>query len=106
MGLEEKLSKDGFVTSKIDDLIKWSRKNALWPMPMGISCCAIEMMAAAILIYPHSTEEDVRFKKGIVTALKDEQKHLSLYIKRMNELGYEFGDFPLNDFFWRQLEKV
>ncbi len=47
MGLEDKLSKDGFVTSKIDDLIKWSRKNALWPMPMGISCCAIEMMAAA-----------------------------------------------------------
>jgi NADH-quinone oxidoreductase subunit B len=47
MGLEEKLSKDGFFTSKIDALIQWSRKNSLWPMPMGISCCAIEMMAAA-----------------------------------------------------------
>lgn len=64
---------------------------------------AIEMMASAILIYPHVTDEDVRFKKGIVTALKDEQKHLNLYIKRMNELGYEFGDFSLNDFFWRQM---
>ena len=67
---------------------------------------AIEMMAAAILIYPHKTEEDVRFKKGILTALKDEQKHLGLYIKRLNELGYEFGDFSLNDFFWRQMEKL
>jgi NADH-quinone oxidoreductase subunit B len=47
MGLEDKLSKDGFFTSKIDALIQWSRSNALWPMPMGISCCAIEMMAAA-----------------------------------------------------------
>jgi NADH-quinone oxidoreductase subunit B len=47
MGLEDKLSKDGFVTSKLSDLIEWSRKNSLWPMPMGISCCAIEMMAAA-----------------------------------------------------------
>ncbi len=47
MGLEEKLNKDGFFTSKIDSLIQWSRKNSLWPMPMGISCCAIEMMAAA-----------------------------------------------------------
>lgn len=67
---------------------------------------AIEMMAAAILIYPHKTEEDVRFKKGIVTALKDEQKHLGLYIGRLNELGYEFGDFPLNDFFWRLMTKL
>ena len=67
---------------------------------------AMEMMAAAILIYPHKTEEDIRFKKGIVTALKDEQKHLMLYIRRLNELGYEFGDFPLNDFFWRQMEKL
>jgi uncharacterized ferritin-like protein (DUF455 family) len=67
---------------------------------------AIEMMAAAILIYPHSNDEEVRFKKGIITTLKDEQKHLNLYIKRLNELGYSFGDFPLNDFFWRQMVKL
>lgn len=67
---------------------------------------AIEMMAAAILVYPHHSDEDVRFKKGILSTLRDEQKHLNLYIQRMNELGYEFGDFPLNDFFWRQMEKL
>ncbi len=67
---------------------------------------AIEMMATALLIYPHQDEESVRFKKGILSALKDEQKHLSMYIKRINELGYSFGDFPLNDFFWRQMEKL
>jgi uncharacterized ferritin-like protein (DUF455 family) len=67
---------------------------------------AIEMMAAAILIYPHKSEEDIRFKKGILTALKDEQKHFNLYVTRMNELGYEFGDFAVNDFFWRQMEKL
>src|SRR5688500_12278533 len=43
---------------------------------------AIEMMAAALLIYPHEGEEGVRFKRGIVTALKDEQKHLKMYIQR------------------------
>lgn len=67
---------------------------------------AIEMMAAAMLIYPHYSDEDFRFKRGILSALRDEQKHLRLYIKRLNELGYEFGDFPLNDFFWRQMDKL
>ncbi|MFI5251919.1 MAG: NADH-quinone oxidoreductase subunit B [Bacteroidota bacterium] len=38
---------EGFVTTRLDDIIGWARKNSLWPMPMGISCCAIEMMSAA-----------------------------------------------------------
>jgi uncharacterized ferritin-like protein (DUF455 family) len=67
---------------------------------------AIEMMAAALLIYPHHTAEDLRFKRGILSALKDEQKHLSLYLARLRDLGYDLGDFPLNDFFWRQMDKL
>lgn len=45
MGLEAKLMNDGFLTTTIDAIIAWARKNSVWPMPMGISCCAIEMMA-------------------------------------------------------------
>jgi NADH-quinone oxidoreductase subunit B len=40
-----KLQKDGFLTTSMHELINWSRKNSVWPMPMGISCCAIELMA-------------------------------------------------------------
>lgn len=47
MGLEAKLNSDGFITTTIDAVIAWARKNSVWPMPMGISCCAIEMMATA-----------------------------------------------------------
>ncbi len=47
MGLEAKLNDNGIITTTVDALIEWSRKNSVWPMPMGISCCGIEMMAAA-----------------------------------------------------------
>ncbi len=47
MGLEAKLEKDGFITSTVDAVFAWARKSSVWPMPMGISCCAIEMIAAA-----------------------------------------------------------
>lgn len=46
MGLEARLKEEGFITSTLDAVIAWSRENSVWPMPMGISCCAIEMMAS------------------------------------------------------------
>ncbi len=45
--IKSTLDNEGFFTTKMHEIINWSRKNALWPMPMGISCCAIEMMAVA-----------------------------------------------------------
>jgi NADH-quinone oxidoreductase subunit B len=33
------------LTTKLADYVAWGRRNALWPMPMGLACCAIELMA-------------------------------------------------------------
>ncbi|MEX0602659.1 MAG: NADH-quinone oxidoreductase subunit B family protein [Bacteroidota bacterium] len=46
MGLERALG-DSLMLTRLEEAINWCRKNSLWPMPMGISCCAIEMMAFA-----------------------------------------------------------
>ncbi len=41
----------GFLTTRLDAVINWSRENSLWPMPFGTACCAIEMMASAASRY-------------------------------------------------------
>ena len=35
----------GVVVSRADAVINWIRTNSMWPMPMGLACCAIELMA-------------------------------------------------------------
>lgn len=35
------------IITRLDAAINWMRKNSLWPMPMGLACCAIELMASA-----------------------------------------------------------
>jgi NADH-quinone oxidoreductase subunit B len=32
------------VVTRVDAALNWFRKNSLWPMPMGLACCAIELM--------------------------------------------------------------
>lgn len=36
----------GVVVSRADAVINWVRSHSIWPMPMGLSCCAIELMGA------------------------------------------------------------
>lgn len=33
------------IVSQADAVINWIRSNSMWPMPMGLACCAIELMA-------------------------------------------------------------
>ena len=38
---------EGEITvSRLDAVINWIRKHSVWPMPMGLACCAIELMAS------------------------------------------------------------
>ncbi len=44
IGYNSKVEGDVVVT-RVDAALNWFRKNSLWPMPMGLACCAIELMA-------------------------------------------------------------
>ncbi|HBK78490.1 MAG TPA: NADH-quinone oxidoreductase subunit B [Nitrospinae bacterium] len=50
MGLEE-LLEGQVVLGRAADVIKWARKNSLWPALFGLACCAIEMMSTSASKY-------------------------------------------------------
>jgi uncharacterized ferritin-like protein (DUF455 family) len=61
---------------------------------------AIELFAWAILRFDEIDEVQTRV---LIRTIGDEQKHLRMYITRIEELGGAFGDYPLNDYLWSEL---
>ncbi len=39
------MSRNFAFTTKLDAIVAWGRKNALWPLPYGTACCGIELMS-------------------------------------------------------------
>ena len=37
MGLESLIGGEGFLTTTVNGLVNWGRKNALWPMPRPLA---------------------------------------------------------------------
>ena len=50
IGYDSKIEGDVVVT-RLDTAINWFRKNSIWPMPMGLACCAIELMGTGASRY-------------------------------------------------------
>jgi len=44
-------SECSLLLSTVQSLSNWCRKNSLWPLPLGLSCCGIEFMATAASRY-------------------------------------------------------
>ncbi len=57
------MSGEGFLTTKLQEVVAWGRKYSLWPMPFGTACCAIEFMGTISNVFDVSRfgAELVRF---------------------------------------------
>lgn len=43
----DRTNEGNVVPTRLDAAINWIRTNSMWPMPMGLACCGIELMAVA-----------------------------------------------------------
>lgn len=59
---------------------------------------AAELMALVLLKFPDAPAE---YRAGVYEAMREEQMHTLMYLRRMKECGIHFGELPLNDYFWR-----
>ena len=75
--LSNQVSSNGFMVTKVKDLINWARSGSLWPMSFGLACCAVEMMHSAasrydfdrfgIVFRPSPRQSDVMIVAGTLT---------------------------------------
>lgn len=50
-GLRSELRRQGVLTTTLEEIYNWGRRNSIWPMQFGLACCAIEMIAATMARY-------------------------------------------------------
>ncbi len=93
MGLEHEIANalgENIITTSMETAINWCRKNSIWPVTLGLSCCAIEMMATAASRYdlarfgsevfrPSPRQADLMIVAGTVT------KKMAPVVKRVYE---------------------
>jgi uncharacterized ferritin-like protein (DUF455 family) len=63
---------------------------------------AAELMAWALLAFPHSPRE---FRRGLIRIAQDEIRHMHLYAEHIARLGFTVGQFPVRDWFWERVPR-
>lgn len=64
---------------------------------------ALELMALALVRWP---DAPAPWRRGVVRALGDEQRHLAAYRDRLVACGGEVGEHPVSRHFWDTLSRV
>ncbi|MCA8924748.1 MAG: DUF455 family protein [Planctomycetes bacterium] len=64
---------------------------------------AVELFALMLLRFP---DAPAAFRRGLAQTLQDEQRHLGLYVARLEQLGVPFGSLPLSRYLWDAMAEV
>ncbi|QQR68618.1 MAG: NADH-quinone oxidoreductase subunit B [Alphaproteobacteria bacterium] len=75
--LGEAVAGEGFLLTKLDELLAWARTGSMWPMTFGLACCGVEMIHAYMSRYdldrfgmfprPSPRQSDVMIVAGTLT---------------------------------------
>lgn len=59
----DQFGSENFITTTLNEVLKWGRKHSLFPLPFGTACCAIEYMSVMSSVFDASRfgAEVVRF---------------------------------------------
>lgn len=63
---------------------------------------ALEVMAFTLCAFPEAPKD---FRLGLAVVMADEQRHTRMHIERAAVLGMEFGDVPVNGYFWQKAQE-
>jgi uncharacterized ferritin-like protein (DUF455 family) len=61
---------------------------------------AAELMALALLRFPDAPPA---YRAGLYRAMREEQAHTRMYLRRMADCGLSFGQLPVNGYFWHHI---
>lgn len=64
---------------------------------------ATELMALVLLKFP---EAPPAFRAGVFRTLQEEQEHTRLYLRRLQQLGVTFGQYPVSGYFWNSIASM
>ena len=88
---------------KISELDQSRKRGEILHFFANHELLAMELMALCILKLKDAPES---FLMGLAHTIVEEQDHMKMYMTRMKELGVEFGEIPVNDFFWNALKDI
>lgn len=60
---------------------------------------AAEVMAWVLCAFPQAPRE---FRAGMAGIIADEQRHTRMHLERLNALGLQFGELPINGYIWKK----